>query len=105
VIKLMNSAMMPTEGHYQLSRLSRDMFVSILRDAGQCDSYVGYEQTAQFVERISGVKVEVSRRQTTFADGDRALIVRLAYRVPDATTKGAPVDENEYEFFLVRYLA
>jgi hypothetical protein len=100
----MNSAMMPTPGRYELVSLTREQFVGILRDNGQCDSYVGYPQTAEFVERISGVEVEVSRRQTTFEDGERALVVKLAYRLPDATTKGAPVDEADYEFYLVWYL-
>ena len=103
IIKLMNSAMMPTPGNYQLTALTREQFVGILRDSGVCDSYIGYEQTAQFVERISGVKVAVSRRQTAMEDGDRVLVIRLAYRVPDANTKGAPVNEDDYEFFLVCY--
>ena len=103
IVKLMNSAMMPTPGSYQLMALTRDQFVGILRDSGQCDSYIGYPQTAGFVERISGVKVAISRRQTTMEDGDRVLVIRLAYRVPDANTKGAPVNEADYEFFLVQY--
>ena len=103
MIKLMNSAMMPQPGKYELVRLSRDQFVGILRDSGQVDSYVGYPQTAEFVERISGVSVAVSRRQTTLEDGDRVLVIRLAYRPQDATIKGAPVDEADYEFFMFRY--
>ena len=103
MIKLMNSAMMPQPGTYELVPLAREQFVGILRDNGQCDSYVGYPQTAEFVERISGVKVEVSRRSTVFTDGERVLVVKLAYRPQDANTKGAPVDEADYEFYLVRY--
>jgi len=103
MIKLMNSAMMPTPGKYELVALTREQFVGILRDNGQCDSYVGYPQTAKFVERISGVEVAVSRRQTTLQDGERVLVVKLAYRPQDADTKGAPVVEADYEFFLVRY--
>jgi hypothetical protein len=103
MIKLMNSAMMPQPGNYHLVALTRDQFVGILRDSGECDSYVGYPQTAQFVERISGVKVAVSRRQTTLTNGERVLVVKLAYRPQDADTKGAPVDEADYEFYLVRY--
>jgi Domain of unknown function (DUF1874) len=105
MIKLMNSAMMPQPGKYELVPLTREQFVGILRDSGECDSYVGYEQTAHFVERISGVKVEVARRQTVFEDGERALVVKLAYRLPDANSKGAPVNESDYEFYMIRYSA
>lgn len=101
----MNSAMMPQPGHYELVALSREQFVGILRDAGTVDSYVGYPQTAEFVQRISGVQVEVSRRPTVLEDGDRVLVVKLAYRPQDAGSKGAPVNENDYEFFLIRYTA
>ena|SRR3990167_8832198 len=105
MIKLMNSAMMPQPGKYELERLTRNQFVSILRDNGGVDSYVGYPQTAEFVERISGVSVAVSRRQTVLADSDRVLVVKLAYRPQDAGSKGQPVNEDEYEFFLIRYEA
>lgn len=103
MIKLMNSPMMPQPGHYELVAITKELFVHILRDNGSVDSYVGYPQTAEFVQRISGVPVEVSRRQTVLTDGDRVLIVKLAYRPQDASTKGQPVNENDYEFYLMRY--
>lgn len=105
MIKLMNSAMMPQPGKYELVAINREQFVGRLRDAGTVDSYVGYPQTAEFVQRISGVPVAISRRQTVLEDGERVLVVKLAYRPQDASSKGAPVNENDYEFFLVRYYA
>ena len=103
MIKLMNSAMMPQAGQYKLVQLSQWQFVDALRRAGAVDSYVGYPQTAAFVERISGVGGAVSRRQTGLEDGERVLVVKLAYRPQDANTKGAPVNEEDYEFFLFVY--
>lgn len=105
MIKLMNSAMMPHPGHYELVAITKELFVHILRDNGSVDSYVGYPQTAEFVQRISGVPIAVSRRQTVLTDGDRVLVVKLAYRPQDANSKGQPVNENDYEFFLIRYTA
>lgn len=105
MIKLMNSAMMPQVGHYDLVKITQEEFVSALRDSGQCNSYVGYEQTAKFVERISGVKVEVSRRPTILSDGERVLIIKLDYRLQVASTKGALIDEDNYEFYAMRYNA
>lgn len=103
MIKLMNSAMMPQPGKYELVPLTKAKFIGILLDNTPVDSYVGYPQTAEFVERISGVKVEVSRRQTVLEDGERVLVVKLAYRPQDANSKGVPVNESDYEFFLIRY--
>src|SRR3990167_3913049 len=99
MIKLMNSAMMPQPGKYELERLTREQFAHILMDNAPVDSYIGYPQTAEFVERISGVPVAVSRRQTFLVDGDRVLVVKLAYRPQDASSKGQPVNEDDYEFF------
>jgi len=99
----MNSAMMPQPGSYKLERLTKAQFVGILRDEGAIDSYVGYPQTAEFVERISGIKCEVSRRPAVLVAEEAALVVKLAYRPQDANAKGQQVNEDDYEFYLMIY--
>lgn len=102
MLKLMNSAMMPTEGRYTLKRITEGAFAEILKTAESFESSIGYQQTADYIEKISGVKVPVSRNPTTLADGDYMLIIKLAYRVADPATKGQPQPED-YEFFLASY--
>ena len=102
MIKLMNSAMMPQPGIYEMEQISQQVFASFIRDAGEVDSYIGYPQTAQHVEALTGINVEVSRRMTLLEDGDRVLVVKLPYRVADPAIKGNEV-APEFEYFLVRY--
>lgn len=101
--RLMNSAMMPSPGVYHLRQVDRDAFVDLLRGES-FESYIGYPETAKFLERISGVIVPLSRAQTTLADGDKMLIVRLKYRVQSPSDKGKFVpSDDDFEFFVAVY--
>jgi hypothetical protein len=105
MIRLLNSAMMPAEGVYRLRRLSALDFsrqVYLAHEAQSLVSYIGYQQTADFVSRLAGVPVAVSRQPTPVASGDELLIVRLRYR-PEAPTRGQPVREEDFEFFHCHY--
>jgi hypothetical protein len=104
---LLNSAMMPAEGTYVLKRISRDEFARLVADAyrrGDLQSYVGYPETAQHIERISGIPIEVSRATTQLTDRATILICKLAYRVSNPGDKGKfqPKDED-YEYFVAKY--
>ena len=106
-IRLMNSAMMPVEGKYTLYQTTQDQFVNDLRFAaknGKLESYIGYPDTALFIERISNVTIHVNREKTIVNDGDTLLICKLKYRVVDPNEKGkfTPTDDD-YEFFICFY--
>ena len=103
MLKLMNSAMMPQPGYYKLVRLTEHQFMVAIMEAGVVDSYVGYPQTAAFVEVLTGVKIEVSRRQTVLLDGESVLIIKLTYRLQEWSDKTKPVDESQYEFYMATY--
>jgi len=102
MIRLLNSAMMPAEGTYRLRRCSIAAFAELLQQ--DFVSYIGYPQTADFVARVIGRECPVNRQQTTLEDGDVLAIIRLKYR-PDAPTKGAQVNEDDFEFFVADYSA
>ena len=58
---------------------------------GPHESRVGYpEAAALLVERMTGVRPAVSREASPLAEGDRAYVVRLKYRVAAPGTKGGP---------------
>src|SRR5690606_9503237 len=102
MIRLLNSAMMPAEGTYTLRRVTAQQFAELLQ--GDFVSYIGYPQTADFVSRLIGRPCPVNRAQTILDDGDTLAIVKLKYR-PDAPTKGAQVNEDDFEFFVADYSA
>jgi len=101
--KLLNSAMMPVEGTYRLTRLTEEEFVKRLQ-AMPFQSFIGYRDTARFIEEISGLKIQISRDQTIVQDGDNLLICRLKYRLqnPSLKDKFQPSHED-FEFFLCHY--
>jgi hypothetical protein len=99
---LMNSAMMPAPGTYRLRWVSRDEFVREMREGFV--SYIGYPDTARYLERLSGFYVPVNRDETLIFEGAVMLICKLRYRLSDPAQKGrfTPSDDD-YEFFICRY--
>jgi hypothetical protein len=99
--------MMPDEGLYILRRVSREFFAELIADAhrrGNLRSYIGYPETAQHIEQLSGVPIPVNRAATQLPDQALLAICRLKYRVADPGTKGKiqPGDED-YEYFIASY--
>ena len=88
---LLNSSMMPSEGLYILRRVSREFFAELIADAhrrGELQSYVGYAETAQHIEKISGVPIPVNRASTQLPDQALIAVCKLKYRMADPSTKG-----------------
>jgi len=108
MIVLMNSAMMPAEGTYTLRRISRALFAHLVAKAHQRSelvSYIGYPETAQHIERISGVPIAISREQTRLDGPTTLLVCKLSYRVADPGSKGKlqPTD-GDFEYFVADYV-
>lgn len=103
MILLLNSAVMPNEGLYTLKQISADAFKNILKQASEANnftSYIGYTETADLIEQITGVTVEVSREQATLTPGDVMLIVKLRQRVANPTDKETlQLSIDDFEFF------
>ena len=110
MIFLMNSAVMPAGnfGVYHYTSATVDDLAAVMRgEHGPVVSCIGYPQNADLIQRWTGVRPEVSRRETVFADGDLAFVMRLPKRVADPATKGAPVGEEptDWEFAWVYFSA
>jgi hypothetical protein len=100
---LMNSAVITEEGLYSYSILSptHPLFISFLK-AGEenkwSDEYIsalGYEETAEAIFIITGIKPPVNRIQIKMKPKDEAFVFRLTLR-PDPSKKG----ELSKEFIL-----
>jgi len=104
---LLNSSMMPSEGLYILRRVSREFFAELVADAnrrGNLRSYIGYPETAQHVERIARVPIQVNRVATQLPDQCLIAICKLKYRVADPVAKGKlQPGEDDYEYFVATY--
>jgi hypothetical protein len=100
---VINAAMIPAPGTWRYEPISADQAKAWLR-AGPFESYVGYEQTASYLQQLAGVPVPVSRAKVEgVRPGDELLVCRLAYRVVDPATKGKAQPED-WELGLLRML-
>ena len=101
---LMNSSMMPVSGIYYNLQLDQSKFVLLFRRlkglASEIRSSIGYQQNAVMLSRMLDYPVKMSMEQTKLVPGDFALAMRLSYRTRQ---KGAPVDEDDFEYFVVVY--
>jgi hypothetical protein len=105
-VKLMTSAMMPNDGVYLRVTISEKEFLRQLIHAynrGELESYVGYQQNADYIFRKTGIRIPVNRGETNLKSGDVMLVMKLKYRVADPGLKGEVVDEHQFEFCRVRY--
>ena len=103
MILLFNSAVMPDEGIYTLTRISVDTFKKVIQKAAETDnfkSYIGYPETARLIEQITSIAIEVSREQATLTHGDIMLIVKLRQRVANPADKETlQLSIDDFEFF------
>jgi len=99
---LFNAAVIPSPGKYEYIALSVEQAVKWLKE-GYDLSFIGYPATADFIEKISGTRPELSREKFDMQPGDEALIVKLKYRLQDPNQKGkfTPSDED-YEFGILK---
>jgi hypothetical protein len=99
-IHLLNSAMMPAPGTYQIRAISRDEFKALAEYAALRDklvSWIGYPENAQFIFEFTGIKVRVTRDTTKIRPGDELLIMKLKYRATGL--KGSAVNPEDFEYF------
>ena len=107
---LLNAAMVPTPGIFRYQQISRDEAVAWLKSAAlapeRAQSYIGYPQTAEHINQLSGRRMDVplNRAKCTMRLGDEAFVCKLAYRLENPATKGQPQPED-WEYGLLEMLA
>jgi hypothetical protein len=116
---LLNSAVLPAGayGTYRYAPASWQALgealagAHVVVDAAGCAcgrphvvSRVGYAETASLIHRLTGVEVPLSRDVSALEPGDRALVVRLRFRVADPRTKGAVGAEQSRDAWEVAWL-
>lgn len=92
---ILNSAVIAEGGHgtYRYSPATVADLAAALEEPHE--SRVGYEATADAIERWTGIRPALSRELSKLEPGDQAFVVRLKYRV-DPRLKGStkPSDED-----------
>jgi hypothetical protein len=107
-IWLLNSAVLPAGryGTYVFAPASWDELREAVSNS-PIVSRIGYSETADLIERMTGWRPPESREAADMEPGDVAFIVRLKYRVVDPGTKGQPTGArlDDWEVARLEYRA
>lgn len=107
-MKLLNSAVITQEGMYFSRKITKDQFIQIVQQyhaANDLENYVGYKQNIDLLEKWTGIKFELSRDAMTLSPSDELIVMKLKYRTTDPANKGLYVNEEDFEFLIIKYNA
>ena len=104
---LLNACVMPKPGNYTCRKIALYAFRRILQ-ANEEDfkSYIGYPQTAQIIEEITGIKPAICRETTKWSGDQEFLVIKLKYRIKNYKDKAYNIhgkSVGDYEFYMVNY--
>lgn len=103
-----NSMIFNDEGQFNVERLSAQKFCENVKNAWiekKLKSYLGYVDTMQFIQRKTGVKLNINSQKLHLRHGDTLLVIKKRYLDrKDYNPNRELGHENDYEFFKVHYL-
>lgn len=83
-VHLLNAAVMPQPGFYELRDIPIDTFIDAVREASEAGTlkhHIGYEETLRMVEDLCKLTLgDINVAETKLTDGDALLIVKLRRR-------------------------
>lgn len=96
---LLNSAMLPSAGNYELVQIAEADFIRLVKSyKDDLVSFIGYPQNLEIIKKKTGLSFPFSRGKCEMLPGDVSLIMRLKYRV-EGLKKGEEVSESDFEYF------
>jgi len=99
---ILNSAVITSQGVYKYTIIPPEEAREWVLQ-GNWESRIGYSQTADHIEWLTGVRPPLNREAAVMGLGDEALVVRLKYRVADPSQKGSvTAGPNDWEYGILR---
>lgn len=101
---LMNSSVITSEGVFKYIKISLEEARDWL-NKGEFISAIGYQETADAIEYLTGKKIDLNRVEVRLEKGDEALVFKITKRVSDPEKKGQLSKEfilNNYEFGIIK---
>lgn len=84
---ILNSAVLTAPGTYVYKHITTAEARTWLHE-GSFESTVGYPETCEALQRISGIEIPCNRKQITMDMDDEALVFRLTKRLITPESKG-----------------
>lgn len=85
---ILNSAVITSPGTYEYNHISVGEAISWLSE-DEYESTVGYKETAEALQSLTGFEIGMNRKQITMNVDDEALVFRLTRRLTSSEIKGA----------------
>lgn len=106
-IHLLNSAVMPQPGYYQLESVDKNTWAEQLTEAYSkydFQHYIGYKSTITVVEQLTGHDMgRMNFDKTNLANGDQLFIIKLNKRVTPNEKKEDTPHIDDFVFYTGRY--
>lgn len=106
-LALLNTSILTTAGSYNLTDITLEQARQIVADnAGNLDSAIGHQSTADIMTTLLGVDVPVNRQMFTQEVGQQALVFKLNGRPEEGKIlTAAEIETIGYKFQLLRRTA
>ena len=108
---LVQSSIMPQEGHYYIEKITKEEFIQFIRDlhsVNQIQSAIQYENTCKYIQKITGIRVKRSRKSVRLNNFSIMIICKLSYRPGTVQEKKkyktkSEITDKDVSFYLCRY--
>lgn len=98
-----NTAIATADGLYSVKTISLSEVKMLIKDnAGNLDSAIGHESTAQILSGILGIKIDMHRKTFSQQPSQEVLVFKLKGRAPEGKILSeSEINEIGYEFKLM----
>ena len=105
-LALLNTSILTTAGAYRLINITLDDARRIVSDhAGNLDSAIGHQSTAEIMTTLLGTEIPVNRQMLTQEVGQAALVFKLNGRPPEGKILTVEeIEEIGYKFQVLKRL-
>ncbi len=105
-LALLNTSILTTAGAYRLIDITLDDARRIVSDhAGNLDSAIGHQSTAEIMTTLLGTEIPVNRQMFTQEVGQAALVFKLNGRPPEGKILTVEeIEEIGYKFQVLKRL-
>ena len=102
-IIVLNSATMPSDGIYNKKTISKNQFISIIKEAKVIKSAIGYESVTELIKFLTNISIELNREIVYANDDDMLVGLTLGYRL-DPKDKGHTIPTaDDYVYFIAEF--
>lgn len=102
-IVILNSAVMPQDGHYIKKTISKNQFIDIVTNAEDIKSSIGYQAVSDIVYKLTNKKIEVNRDITIIPDDYHIVGLTLDHRINPEDKGFKNPNEDDYVYFIAHY--